>query len=125
MTENEISNKIIGVAIDIHRTIGPGLLESAYHAALAYDLTQEGLIIETEVPMPFVYKGIRQEVGYKIDILVERKVIIEVKSIEALLPVHFAQTLTYLRLTNLKLGLLINFKTKLLKDGIHRIVNNL
>lgn len=125
MTENEISNKIIGVAIEIHRSIGPGLLESAYHAALAYDLKQEGLFTETEVPMPFVYKGIKQDVGYKIDILVERKVIIEVKSIETLLPVHFAQTLTYLRLTNLKLGLLINFKTKLLKDGIHRIVNNL
>jgi len=125
MTENEISKKIIGVAIEIHRSIGPGLLESAYQAALTYDLNEAGLLAEKEVPMPFVYKGISQDVGYKIDILVERKVIIELKSIEKLQPVHFAQTLTYLRLTNLKLGLLINFKTTLLKDGIHRLVNNL
>jgi len=125
MTENELSNKIIGIAINIHRAIGPGLLESAYETALTYDLRESGLFAEKEVDAPFIYKNVRQEVGYKIDILVEKKVLIEVKSVEALAPLHFAQTLTYLRLTNLKLGLLINFNSVLLKDGIHRIVNKL
>jgi GxxExxY protein len=125
MTENDISGKIIGIAIALHRQTGPGLLESVYENALAYDLREEGLKVHQQVPMPFVYKEIKQDVGYRIDLLVEKKVIIEVKSIEVLAPVHFAQTLTYLRLSGLKLGLLINFNTKILKDGIHRIVNNL
>jgi GxxExxY protein len=125
MTENEISYKIIGVAIDMHKNTGPGLLESVYEHALAYDLTQIGLKVRQQVPMPFIYKDVKQEVGYRIDLLVEEKVIVEVKSLEALAPVHFAQTLTYLKLSGLKLGLLINFNCKLLKDNIHRIVNNL
>ncbi len=125
MTENEISYKIIGVAIELHRNIGAGLLESAYESALAYDLKEEGLDVQQQVSMPFIYKGVKQEVGYRIDLLIENKVIIEIKSIEKLAPVHFAQTLTYLKLSNLKLGLLINFNTALLKNGIHRIVNNL
>lgn len=125
MTENELSNKIIGVAIELHRTIGPGLLESAYENALAFDLRQAGFDVKQQVAMPFIYKEVIQDVGYRIDLLINNKVIIEVKSVETLAPVHFAQTLTYLRLSGLKLALLINFNSKLLKDQIHRIVNDL
>ncbi len=125
MKENEISNKIIGVAIELHKKLGPGLLESVYENALAYDLREVGLKIAQQVPMPFVYKEIKMDVGYRLDLLVENKVIIEIKSIETLAPVHYAQLLTYLKLSDLKLGLLINFNTKLLKDDIHRVVNNL
>jgi len=125
MTENELSNKIIGVAIDLHRTVGPGLLESAYENALAFDLTEAGFEVKQQVSMPFVYKGVKLDVGYRIDLIINDRVIIEVKSIETLAPVHFAQTLTYLKLSGLKLGLLINFNSKLLKDQIHRIANNL
>ncbi|HDJ33007.1 MAG TPA: GxxExxY protein [Bacteroidetes bacterium] len=125
MTENEISARIIGAAIKLHKTIGPGLLESAYEAALAHDLRESGLFVRQQVPMPFIYKDIKQEIGYRIDILVNDKVIIEIKSVENLAPVHFMQVLTYLKLSELKLALLINFNTKILKNGIHRIVNNL
>ena len=125
MTENEISYKIIGAALELHKSIGPGLLESAYENALMYDLKELGLEVKQQVPMPFIYKEVKMEVGYRIDLLIENKVIIEIKSLENLAPVHFSQTLTYLKLSNLKLGLLINFNTKLLKSGIHRIVNNL
>ncbi len=125
MTENEISYKIIGAAINIHKNIGPGLLESAYESALSFDLKELGFDIKQQYPMPFVYKDVKQDIGYRIDILVNNKVIIEVKSIESLAPVHFAQTLTYLRLSGLKLALLINFNNKILKGNIHRIVNNL
>lgn len=125
LIENEISYKIIGCAIDLHKTLGPGLLESVYEATLAYDLKEIGLNAQTQVPMPLVYKEVKQDVGYRLDIVVENKVILEIKSVENLAPVHFAQTLTYLKLSGLKLGLLINFNTKILKEGIHRIVNNL
>jgi GxxExxY protein len=123
--ETEICFKIIGAAIEMHRVLGPGLLESAYEAALAHDLRELGLKISTQVPMPLVYKGIRQEVGFRIDLLVEDKVVVEIKSLERLAPVHYAQVLTYLRLSEKRLALLINFNTKVLKDGIFRIVNNL
>lgn len=125
MTENELSYIIIGKALEIHKTIGPGLLESAYEAALAYELKKEGLLVKTQVPMPFMYKDVKQDIGYRLDVMVENKVIVEVKSLERLAPVHFAQILTYLKLADKKLALLINFNTKVLKDGIHRIVNNL
>ena len=125
MHENILSFKIIREAINLHKTIGPGLLESAYENALAFDLREIGLEVEQQVPMPFVYKNVNQNVGYRVDLLVENKVIIEIKSIENLAPVHFAQTLTYLRLSGLKLALLINFNKSLLKGNIHRIVNNL
>lgn len=125
MTENEISYKIIGAALELHKNLGPGLLESVYEASLAYDLRQLGLEVKTQVPMPLVYKEVRQDIGYRLDILVENKVIIEVKSLETLAPVHFAQTLTYLKLSDKKLGLLINFNTKILKEGIHRLANKL
>lgn len=125
MTENEISYKVIGCAIAVHKAIGPGLLESAYESALAYELSEIGLDVKTQVAVPFVYKDIKQDVGYRLDILVENKVIVEVKSITELAPVHFAQTLTYLKLSDKKLGLLINFNTFQIKEGIHRIVNKL
>lgn len=125
MNENNLSFKIIGTALELHKNIGPGLLESTYENALAYDLREAGLEVKQQVPMPFVYKEIKMDVGYRIDVLVENKVIIEVKSIESLAPVHYAQLLTYLKLSDLKLGLLINFNCKLLKEGIHRMVNNL
>ena len=125
MNENEISYKIIGAAIEIHKTVGPGLLESAYENALAFDLREMGLYVKQQVPMPFFYKNVKQDIGYRIDLVVNDKVIIEVKSIETLDPVHFAQTLTYLRLSEMKLVLLINFNSKILKNSIRRIVNNL
>ena len=125
MTENEIATKVIGTAIELHKKLGPGLLESTYENALAFDLREMGFEVIQQKPMPFVYKDVKLDVGYKLDLLVENLVIIEVKSIEALAPVHYAQLLTYVRLSNLKLGLLINFNTKLLKEGIHRVVNNL
>ncbi len=125
MTENYLSNKIIGIAIELHKKLGPGLLESAYENALAYDLKEIGLDIKQQLSMPFLYKDIKLDIGYRLDLLIENKVIVEIKSVESLAPVHYAQLLTYLKLSNLKLGLLINFNTKLLKDGIHRVVNNL
>lgn len=125
MIENEISYKVIGAALEIHKNIGPGLLESAYENALAFDLREIGFEVKQQAAMPFIYKDIKQDVGYRIDLIVNDKVIFEIKSVENLAPVHFAQTLTYLKLSGLKLGLLINFNTKILKEGIHRIVNNL
>jgi len=125
MNENELSYQVIGVALDLHRSLGPGLLESVYENALAYDLIKSGLDVKTQVPMPFIYKEIKMETGYRLDIVIENKLIIEIKSVETLAPVHYAQVLTYLKLSGIKLGLLINFNTKILKEGIHRIVNNL
>jgi len=125
MTENELSHIIIGAAIKLHKDIGPGLLESAYESALTYDLMELGLSVKQQHPLPFVYKQVKLEMGYRVDLLVENKVIVEIKSIDKLALVHFAQVLTYLKLSNLKLGLLINFNSVLLKDSIHRIVNNL
>ena len=125
MTENEISFRIIGCAMELHRKVGAGLLESAYENALAYELKSAGLTVQQQLAMPFVYKEIKMDVGYRIDLLVENKVIVEIKSLENLAPVHFSQLLTYLKLSEKKLGLLINFNCKTLKEGIHRIVNNL
>ena len=125
MSENEIATSIIVAAIEIHRITGPGLLESAYESALAYDLSNMGLQVRIQHPQPFIYRGVKMDIGYRIDLLVEDKVIVEIKSLERLAPVHYAQTLTYLKLSGLKLGLLINFNTALLKDGIRRLVNKL
>src|SRR6476620_1320709 len=112
MTENELSYKIIGVALELHKNIGPGLLESAYENALAHDLREIGIQVVQQVPMPFIYKEIKMDVGYRLDLIVENKIIIEVKSLENLAPVHYSQLLTYLKLSGLKLGLLINFNNK-------------
>ena len=125
MSENELSYKIIGAAMELHRTLGPGLLESVYEAALAYDLREMGIEVKTQVPMPVVYKGVQQDIGFRIDMLVAGRVIVEIKPVENLAPVHFTQTLTYLKLADKKLALLINFNSILLKDGTHRIVDNL
>ena len=114
MTENEISYKIIGAALEVHKSIGPGLLESAYESALAYELQELGFDVQQQKPMPFIYKDVKQDISYRIDLMVNNKVLIEIKSIESLAPVHYAQTLTYLRLSDLKLALLINFNSKIL-----------
>lgn len=125
MTENELSNIVIGIAIDVHRNLGPGLLENAYKECLFYKLSKEGFFVEKEKVMPLVYEDIKLDCGYRIDLLVENKLVIELKSVEELNEVHFAQTLTYLKLGEFKLGLLINFNVDLLKHGIKRVVNKL
>ena len=123
MNENELANKIIGIAIEVHRVLGPGLLESAYQECLIYKLQQEGLKAEKEKQMPLVFENVKLDCGYRIDILVENKVVLELKSVEALNDVHMAQTLTYMKLGDYKLGLLINFNVTLLKYGIKRVIN--
>lgn len=123
LVENEISNKIIGCAIEVHRALGPGLLESAYRECLFYELVKSNLIVEKEKPMPITYKEIKLDHGYRMDLVVDNKVVIEIKTVEAFADVHTAQLLTYLKLGNYKLGLLINFHVALLKDGIKRIIN--
>jgi len=125
MDENELSYEVIGIALALHRNIGPGLLESAYEHALAYDLREAGFNVKQQVPLPFQYKDIKLDIGYRVDILVEDMLIIEIKSVETLAAVHYPQLLTYLKLSGLKLGLLINFNSKYLKNGIHRVVNDL
>jgi len=125
MHENKLASIIVNATVELHKNTGPGLLESVYENALAYDLKQYGLHIRQQVPLPFIYKNVRMDVGYRIDILVNQKVIIEIKAIDQLAPVHFAQTLTYLKLSNLKLGLLLNFNAAIMKGNIHRLVNNL
>src|SRR5690606_26562342 len=123
--ENEIATKIIGSALNVHTILEPGLLESAYKECLYYEMIQKGLYVEKEKPMPLIFKEVKLDIGYRIDLLVENKVVIEIKAVEALNDVHLAQTLTYLKLGGYKLGLLMNFNTFRLKDGIKRVVNNL
>jgi GxxExxY protein len=125
MIENELSNKIIGAAIKVHTALGPGLLESAYQECLYYVLQKEGFKVEKEKPMPLVFEEVKLDCGYRIDLLVENKVVIEVKSVESLNDVHLAQVLTYLKLGDFKLGLLINFNVALLKQGIKRVANGI
>jgi GxxExxY protein len=125
MTENEISKIILTCAFKVHSTLGPGLLESAYRECLYHELTNNGLKCIKEKPMPIVYGGIKLDHGYRIDLLVEDKVVIEIKCVEALNDVHFAQTRTYLKFGNYKLGMVLNFHVVRLKDGIKRIVNGL
>ena len=124
MEENKLTEKIIGCALKVHKELGPGLLESAYKECLFFELQQAGLNAEKEKPLPLVYYDVKLETGYRIDLIVEDKIVLEIKSVERLLDVHTAQVLTYLKLTNNKLGLLINFNEHLLKDGIIRVVNN-
>jgi len=125
MTENDIANKVIGIAIDVHKALGPGLLESAYKECLYYKITQSGLHVEKEKPMPLIFEEVKLDCGYRLDLLVENKLAIELKAVEALNNVHLAQILTYLKLGNFKLGLLINFNVALLKNGIKRVINTL
>ncbi|MHB8906364.1 MAG: GxxExxY protein [Melioribacteraceae bacterium] len=125
MHENELSEIIIGCAIRVHKSLGPGLLESAYEECLFYELQKTGLQVVKQKALPLVYEEVKLDCGYRIDLLVENKVVIEVKSVEALNDIFLAQVLTYLKLSNCKLGLLINFNVMKLKDGIRRVVNNL
>lgn len=125
MTENELSKIVIGEAIKVHQQLGPGLLESVYEECLSYKLITAGLAIERQKPIPLVFEGVKMECGFRCDILVEGKLIIEVKAVEALNDIHLAQMLTYLKLTNVRLGLLMNFNVVMLKEGVRRIANNL
>lgn len=119
---NELSSEIIGMAIKVHRALGPGLLESSYQECLCYELATAGYLVEKEKALPLVYEKVKLDIGYRIDILVDNKIIIEVKAVEAITDLHTAQLLTYLKLTGNRLGLLMNFNVKLLKDGIKRLV---
>jgi len=125
ITENELSNKIIGLAIEVHNAFGPGLLESAYKECLYYKIGKAGLYVEKEKPMPLIFEEVKLECGYRIDLVVERKLVIEIKSVEALNDVHLAQALTYMKVGNYKLGLLLNFNVLKLREGIKRVVNKL
>lgn len=125
MTENELSSIIIGAAIDVHTLLGPGLLESVYETCLYYELKEIGLKVERQLDLPVVYKNVHLDSGFRLDLLIQDKVIIEIKAVKELSDIHLAQTMTYLRLSNTKLGLLINFNETRLKYGIKRVVNNL
>jgi GxxExxY protein len=125
MTENEVATQIVDVAFKIHTAYGPGLLESVYETIMAYELGKRGLQVRRQQPIPLIHETIRMEVGFRADLIVENKVVVEVKSIEAIAPVHKKQLLTYLRLTDKRLGLLINFNVELIKNGIARVVNRL
>ncbi len=125
MTENQISKIIVNKCFQIHKSLGPGLLESVYEETLFFELANEKLNCVRQRGIPVVYKNIKMDLGFRADIIVENKVIIEIKSVEALAPVHFKQLLTYLRITGLKLGILVNFNEALIKDGLKRVVNNL
>jgi len=125
VTENELSRIVIGCAMKVHSALGPGLLESAYEACLEYELVTNGLLVEVQKPLPLIYQCVKLECGYRVDLLVERKLIVEVKAVEALAEIHFAQVLTYLRLSDLRLALLLNFNVVHMKDGIRRVVNKL
>jgi GxxExxY protein len=124
MDVNQISNRVIGAAIEAHRHLGPGLLESAYRDCLAYEISQGGLFVEREKILPLRYKEIELHQGYRIDLIVERKLVLELKTVEDLTDVHQAQLLTYLKLGNYPLGLLINFNCKILKHGLRRVIHN-
>ena len=123
--EDKLSKEIIGAAIEVHRSLGPGLLESAYEECLCYELAIRGFTFERQKPLPVSYKGVKLDCGYRLDIVVGGLVILELKAINSIEPIHEAQLLTYLKLSNLKLGILINFNVTILKNGIKRIVNNL
>ena len=125
MTENEIATKSLDIAFAIHRQYGPGLFESVYEEIFCYELEKAGVAFKRQHPVPLIHETIKLEIGFRADVIVEDIVVVEIKSIEALANVHFKQVLTYLKLTDLKLGLLINFNTAYLKDGIHRIANKL
>lgn len=123
-SENELATLALDGAFKVHRSLGPGLLESAYKECLFYELKKTGLLVQKEVPLPLVYEDVKLECGYRADIMIENRLIIELKSVDALNDIHLAQTLKYLKLTKSKLGILINFNVLLLKDGIRRVINS-
>ena len=125
MNENQLSSIVFSDALKVHRNLGPGLLESSYEECLFYELNKSGLFIERQKPLPLIYEDFKLDIGYRVDLLIEKKLIIELKSVDALNDIHFAQLLTYLKLSNCKLGLLINFNVTLIKNGIKRIANHL
>jgi len=125
MSENELSRIVFDCALKVHQNLGPGLLESAYEECLFYELRKTGLFVEKQKALPLVYEQVRLDIGYRVDIIIENKLILEIKAVESLNDVHFAQLLTYLKLTKCKLGLIINFNVSLIKNGIKRIANNL
>ena len=125
MTENEIAKIVVDLCVKIHKTLGPGLLESVYEAALVYELKKLGIAVEQQIGIPVEYDHLHLDIGFRADLIIENKVIVELKSVETLLPVHKKQLLTYLKLTKFKLGLLANFNVDLMKDGIVRIANGL
>jgi GxxExxY protein len=124
MKENDITGIIIDAGIKVHSSLGPGLLESSYQECLYYELKQRGLLVQKEKPLPLIYEEVKLEIGYRVDLWVENKVVVEIKSVDSLNDVHMAQILTYLKLSNSKVGLLMNFNVKRLKDGLRRVVNN-
>ena len=125
MTYNELSYSVVGAAMKVHRELGPGLLEKAYQECLFYEITQLGLCVEKEVTMPLTYRGVQLECGFRMDILVENRLVIETKAVSELSEIHFAQLLSYLKQGDFRLGLLINFNTLILKNGVRRVVNGL
>ncbi|MEX0648422.1 MAG: GxxExxY protein [Balneolaceae bacterium] len=125
MQINQLSGRIVDICIRVHRGLGPGLFESVYEEILCYELKKEQIDYERQVPVRTYWNGVKMDIGFRADIIVEEKIIVEIKSIEQLAPVHYKQLLTYLKLTDIKLGLLINFNEALLKNGIRRVVNNL
>ena len=125
MNENELSKIVFDCALKVHRALGPGLLERAYEECLYYELRKKGLMVIKQKALPLVYESVQLDIGYRLDLIVEDKLILEIKSVDALSDVHFAQLLTYIKLTDCKLGLLINFNVALIKDGIRRIANKL
>jgi GxxExxY protein len=124
-TENDIAKQVVDVCFKIHKQYGPGLFESVYEEIFCYEWQKNGILFLKQHPIPLVHETIKMDAGFRADVIIDNKVIVELKSIEALAPVHYKQVQTYLKLTNCKLGLLINFNVALIKDGIHRIVNNL
>ena len=125
MTENQIAAIVVDAALKIHKILGPGMLESVYQATLTYELRKRGLQVDEQTPVPVYYETVKLELAFRVDLLIDEKVVVEIKSIERLAPVHRAQLLTYLRLMDLRLGLLVNFNVELIKDGIQRVVNKL
>jgi GxxExxY protein len=123
-TLNQITEHIIGAAVAVHRALGPGLLESAYEACLAFELAQRGLKVEQQKPLPVLYREVKLDCAYRLDLLIEETVIVEIKAVDRLSPIHQAQLLSYLKLSGCKVGLLINFNVRVLKDGIRRMVND-
>ena len=121
---NAITKQIVGASIDVHRALGPGLLESVYESCLEFDLIEQGLDVQRQVALPVSYKQVKLEAGYRVDLLVEKQVIVEIKSVEQIAPIHKAQLLTYLKLSNLRVGLLINFNVDVLRKGVSRVVNS-
>ncbi len=125
MTENEIAGIVFDLGLKVHKTLGPGLLESSYEECLFYEINKSGLGVEKQKALPLIYENVKLEIGYRIDLMVEKKLIVEVKAVEALNDLHLAQVLTYLKLSNCKLGLLINFNSVLFKNGVKRVINGI